>query len=54
MLRYSLGMEEQATRIERAVQRVLVDGLRTVDIYTVGTTKVGTVEMGQAVLKALA
>jgi 3-isopropylmalate dehydrogenase len=53
MLRYTLGLEEQATRIENAVQKVLAQGYRTGDIYTDGTIKVGTREMGQAVLDAL-
>jgi 3-isopropylmalate dehydrogenase len=53
MLRYSLGKEEQALRIEKAVQQVLAKGYRTADIYTSGTQRVGTVEMGQAVLSAL-
>ena len=54
MLRYSLGMPEQANTIEVAVQKVLSQGLRTADIYTAGTTKVSTVQMGDAVLAALA
>ncbi|QWD87789.1 3-isopropylmalate dehydrogenase [Polynucleobacter paludilacus] len=54
MLRYSLGMPEQADTIEAAVQKVLSQGLRTADIYTAGTTKVSTVQMGDAVLAALA
>ena len=53
MLRYSLGQPEAATRVERAVSKVLKDGLRTTDIYTAGTRKVGTEEMGDAVLRAL-
>jgi 3-isopropylmalate dehydrogenase len=53
MLRYSLDSDAQAKRIERAVQRVLQQGLRTADIYESGTTKVGTAAMGDAVLKAL-
>ena len=53
MLRYSLDQEEAAVRIETAVQKVLALGLRTPDIYRPGTTKVGTMEMGDAVLKAL-
>jgi 3-isopropylmalate dehydrogenase len=53
MLRYSLGMPEQASRIEDAVAQVLAHGLRTADIYTLGTTKVTTAEMGQAVVAAL-
>lgn len=54
MLRYTLGLEAQAARIESAVQKVLAQGYRTGDIYTDGTKKVGTREMGQAVLDALA
>lgn len=53
MLRYSLGMDEQASRIEKAVQTVLTQGYRTADIHTQGTTLVGTEQMGQAVLAAL-
>jgi 3-isopropylmalate dehydrogenase len=54
MLRYSLNKAEQADRIETAVKKVLTQGLRTPDIYEAGTTKVGTKEMGQAVVAALA
>ena len=53
MLRYSLGMPLEADRIEVAVQKVLSQGLRTVDIFTDGTKKVSTVEMGDAVVAAL-
>jgi 3-isopropylmalate dehydrogenase len=53
MLRFSLGQPEAAQRIEAAVQTVLAQGLRTPDIHSEGTTKVGTREMGEAVLKAL-
>ena len=53
MLRYSLGMPEQADTIEAAVQKVLSQGLRTADIYTAGTTKVSTKKMGDAVVAAL-
>ncbi len=53
MLRFSLGQEEAANRIEAAVQKVLAQGLRTPDIYSAGTTKVGTVQMGDAVVAAL-
>jgi len=54
MLRFSLGQAEAAARIEAAVQNVLAQGLRTADIYSEGTTRVGTREMGDAVVKALA
>lgn len=53
MLRFSLNQEEAASRIERAVQAVLEQGLRTPDIFSEGTRKVGTVEMGEAVVAAL-
>jgi 3-isopropylmalate dehydrogenase len=53
MLRHSLAQAQAAERIERAVQRVLRDGLRTADIYTAGARKVGTQEMGDAVVAAL-
>jgi len=53
LLRYSLGQEEAADRVERAVQRALQQGVRTADIYTPGTRKVGTVAMGDAVVAAL-
>jgi len=54
MLRYSLQQPEAAARVERAVQDVLTSGLRTADIWSEGTTKVGTRAMGDAVVAALA
>ncbi|MDO9013452.1 MAG: 3-isopropylmalate dehydrogenase [Polynucleobacter sp.] len=54
MLRYSLGMTAEADRIEKAVQKVLQQGLRTADIYTEGTQRVSTVQMGDAVVAGLA
>jgi len=53
LLRYSLEREDAARRIEAAVVAVLEQGLRTPDIYSAGTTRVTTTEMGDAVLKAL-
>jgi 3-isopropylmalate dehydrogenase len=53
MLRYSLGRAAEAGRIESAVRKVLQSGLRTADIYTDGLKKVGTAEMGEAVVAAL-
>jgi len=53
MLRYSLRDEKSAQRIEQAVTKVLRDGLRTADIYTAGARRVGTQEMGDAVVAAL-
>jgi 3-isopropylmalate dehydrogenase len=48
-----LKQHKAAERIEAAVTRVLRDGLRTPDIHTAGTKKVGTQEMGDAVAAAL-
>jgi 3-isopropylmalate dehydrogenase len=53
MLRYTLDEPEMADRIEKAVSFVLEQGLRTADIYSDGMTKVGTIEMGDAVVAAL-
>ena len=53
MLRFSLGQAEAAERIEAAVQAVLAQGLRTPDIWSEGTSKVGTQQMGDAVVNAL-
>jgi 3-isopropylmalate dehydrogenase len=53
MLRYSLRQPRAAERIEAAVGKALNDGLRTADIHTPGTRKVGTAEMGDAVVASL-
>ena len=53
MLRYSLDEPAMADRIEQAVNTVLDQGLRTADIFQEGTQKVGTSEMGDAVVAAL-
>ena len=53
MMRYSLDAVAAADAIEKAVSDVLDQGLRTGDIYTDGMTRVGTVEMGDAVVAAL-
>ncbi|HLA74905.1 MAG TPA: 3-isopropylmalate dehydrogenase [Gammaproteobacteria bacterium] len=53
MLRHTLGEPMLAGRLEAAISRVLDDGLRTADIYAAGTRKVGTREMGDAVVAAL-
>ncbi len=53
MLRFSLNQAQAADRIETAVKSVLASGLRTVDIWSEGTQKVSTREMGEAVVKAI-
>jgi 3-isopropylmalate dehydrogenase len=53
MLRYSLDEAGMADKIETAVRTVLDQGFRTQDIYSQGMRKVGTSEMGDAVVAAL-
>src|SRR3954468_7040242 len=53
MLRHSLDLEREPARVEAAVKKALARGLRTADIHRPGTTRVGTREMGDAVVAAL-
>ena len=53
MLRYSFDMDEEAACIEKAVEKVLADNIRTVDIYKEVMTKVSTSQMGDAVVERL-
>jgi len=53
MLRFSLNQPAAADRIESAVKDVLSQGLRTADIWSEGTRKIGTREMGEAVVAAI-
>ncbi|MDP1685942.1 3-isopropylmalate dehydrogenase [Hydrogenophaga sp.] len=53
MLKFTFNQLEAADRIERAVSSVLASGLRTTDIWSEGTTKVSTREMGDAVVAAI-
>jgi 3-isopropylmalate dehydrogenase len=53
MLRYSLGNEQAASRVEGAVRKVLREGYRSADIHTPGTRLAGTNELGDAVVAAL-
>src|SRR5690349_9431207 len=54
MLRYGLGMHDEAERLDRAVDAALEEGLRTPDLAGgVDTREVGTGEMTEAVLAAL-
>jgi 3-isopropylmalate dehydrogenase len=54
MMRYTFRQGQAADRIEGAVKRVLAEGLRTADIEAPGCRKIGTREMGEAVVAALA
>ena len=49
MLRYSFDLDREADAIENAVERVLKDGYRTIDIMSEGMTQIGTKEMGDRI-----
>ena len=55
LLRFSLGLEDAAQTIEKAVNKAIEDGLRTGDLFTgaAGTRRVNTREMGDAIVAAL-
>jgi len=53
MLRYSFGDAANADRIEKAVTAALDAGFRTADIYSEGTRRVGTQDMGAAIVAGL-
>lgn len=53
MLRYSFNMVEEADKVEKAIANVLDTGKRTGDIWSEGTTKITTAEMGDAILAEL-
>ena len=53
LLRYSLGLDDDARAVERAVASVLADGLATADLASAGRRAVGTAEMTEAVLERL-
>ena len=51
MLKYSMGLTEEGTAIEKAVEKVLNNGIRTKDIYTDETKLVGTKEMARCIVE---
>jgi len=53
MLRTTFDLSDPADAIENAVKNVLKNNLATPDIFRSGKTKVGTDNMGDAILKAL-
>jgi len=55
LCRYSLKLEEAATKIEAAIDSVLQQGLRTADLYTEepGTRLVGTEEIASALMDTI-
>ncbi|MEC9013454.1 MAG: isocitrate/isopropylmalate family dehydrogenase, partial [Chloroflexota bacterium] len=53
MVRYSLGLTEEAAAIELAVDKVLEQGVRTADTVTLGGQQVSTIEMGDRIVAAV-
>ena len=53
MLRYSFNLNVEADTIEKAIENVLKDGYRTADIYSEGYKKVGTIEIGEEIIKRI-
>ena len=53
LLRYSLNLDTEADAIEAAVQKVLEDGYRTVDIMSDGCKLVGCDGMGDAIVERI-
>lgn len=53
MLRHSFNLDDEAERVEAAVLRVLEKGYRTRDLYEAGTTLVGTIEMGDLIMREI-
>ena len=53
LLKYSFDMQEESKLIEKAVQNVLIKGLRTIDIKDKDNKIVSTQEMGKAVIEEL-
>lgn len=53
MLRYSFDLDQEADAIERAVEQVLKEGYRTIDIMSEGKTQIGTKEMGDRIADLL-
>lgn len=49
MLRYSFDLDREADAIEAAVEKVLKEGYRTIDIMSKGNMQIGTKEMGDRI-----
>lgn len=54
LLRYSLGLAQEADAVEQAVEQVIAAGYRTEDLREEGKRVVGTQEMGQLIAARLA
>ena len=53
LLRYTLGLENEAQTVENAVNKVLEESYRTGDIMSSGKTLVGTNKMGELIVESL-
>lgn len=53
MLSYSFDLDRESKAVEAAVQQVLTDGYRTVDIMAEGCKEVGTTEMGRLICEKI-
>ncbi len=53
MLRYSFDLDEEADAVEKAVEKVLEDGIRTIDIHSEGMTLVGCKQMGDEIVSRI-
>lgn len=53
LLKYSFGLQTESDAIENAIQKTLDQGFRTGDIFSEGMQKVGTAEMGDAIIRNL-
>jgi 3-isopropylmalate dehydrogenase len=53
LLRYSLGLEDEAMRVESALQRVIAGGARTADLAAAGENVLSTIEMTDAIIRQL-
>jgi 3-isopropylmalate dehydrogenase len=49
MLKYTFGMETAYLRIHRAIEKVLQEGYRTIDVMSEGKIQIGTSEMGDRI-----
>ena len=52
-LKYSLGLEKESALLDKAVEKTLENGLRTIDIMSPGKKKVSTSDMGDAIISNL-
>src|SRR5262249_41074438 len=53
LLRYSLGLKQEATAIETAVEQIIETGYRTAELQEEGIKVVGTEEMGKLIARAV-